>query len=89
MFPARNLTDYGGADGKRSLAKSFQKVSPDDVPDSVLRQFMLLDKNHDGYLDAAEISEALSLLSKCSEITFSGSEKHSLDKAAQGTTLAP
>jgi len=49
---------------------SLDKISTKNFPDSVLREVLKLDKNHDGFLDATEISTALTLLSKYSK--FSG-----------------
>jgi two-component system response regulator PilR (NtrC family) len=51
-------------------ATTLNRISTAHFPDSVLREVMKLDKNHDGFLDAAEISTALTLLSKYSR--FSG-----------------
>ena len=46
------------------------KISTANFPDSVLREVLKLDKNHDGFLDATEISTALTLLTKYAK--FSG-----------------
>jgi two-component system response regulator PilR (NtrC family) len=51
-------------------ATSLDRISTANFPDSVLREVLKLDKNHDGFLDAAEISTAFTLLSKYSR--FSG-----------------
>ena len=51
-------------------ATTLNRISTANFPDSVLREVMKLDKNHDGFLDATEISTAFTLLSKYSR--FSG-----------------
>ncbi len=58
-----------------------QTLSVADFPDSVLREAMVVDKNHDGLLDIPEISEALDVLSPSSSDKFNGPN----EKAVRGS----
>ena len=57
-----------------SPLKTGMKIPISDFPDSVLREVMELDTNHDGFLDISEISKAL--LSKSKNVSNQSNRHH-------------